>query len=45
VYFHTGKRYRLYLIPMLEKMEFKCEEPLKNLAIGKQLAWYREQGY
>ena len=42
VYFHTGKRYRQYLIPMLEKTGIKCEVPLKNLSIGKQLAWYRE---
>jgi len=42
VYFHAGKRYRQYLIPMLEKMDLKCEAPLKNLGIGKQLAWYKE---
>lgn len=41
VYFHAGKRYRQYLIPMLEKMNIKCEVPLKNLGIGKQLAWYK----
>jgi hypothetical protein len=40
VYFHAGKRYRQYLIPVLEKMEIRCEAPLKNLGIGKQLAWY-----
>jgi len=41
VCFHTGKKYRQYLIPMLEKMDIKCEVPLKNLSIGKQLAWYK----
>jgi hypothetical protein len=43
VYFHTGKRYRQYLIPMLEKMNINCEVPLKNLGIGKQLGWYKRQ--
>lgn len=43
VYFHAGKRYRQYLIPMFEKMDIKCEVPLKNLGIGKQLAWYRKR--
>jgi hypothetical protein len=42
VYFHAGKRYRQYLIPMLEKMNIKCEVPLGNLSIGRQLAWYKE---
>jgi len=41
VYFHAGKRYRQYLIPILEKMNIKCEEPLQNLGIGRQLAWYK----
>ena len=40
IYFHAGKRYRQFLIPMLEKMDIKCEVPLENLTIGKQLAWY-----
>lgn len=40
VYFHAGKRYRQYLIPMLEKMDVKCDVPLKDLRIGEQLAWY-----
>ena len=44
VYFHAGKRYREYLIPMLEKMNLKCEVPLKNLGIGRQLEWYCERG-
>ena len=42
VYFHAGKRYREYLVPMLEKMDLKCEVPLKNLSIGKQLEWYNK---
>ena len=42
VYFHAGKRYRQYLITMLEKTGIKCEVPLKNLGIGKQLAWYKQ---
>lgn len=41
VHFHAGKRYRQYLIPKLEKMSIKCEVPLENLGIGKQLAWYK----
>ena len=43
VYFHAGKRYREYLIPMLERTGLECEVPLKNLGIGKQLKWYKEQ--
>jgi hypothetical protein len=42
VYFHAGRRYRQYLIPMLEQMDIKCEVPLENLGIGRQLAWYKE---
>jgi hypothetical protein len=42
VYFHAGKTYRQYLIPKIEDMGIKCEVPLRNLGIGKQLAWYRE---
>ena len=42
VYFHAGKRYRQFIIPMLGKMNIKCEVPLKNLGIGGQLAWYKE---
>jgi hypothetical protein len=34
VYFHGGKRYREYLISMLEKIGIECEVPLKNLGIG-----------
>jgi hypothetical protein len=42
VFFHTGKRYREHLIPKLEDLGINCEVPLKNLGIGKQLAWYKE---
>ncbi len=40
VYFHAGKKYREHLIPKLEEICITCEAPLKNLSIGKQLAWY-----
>lgn len=40
VFFHAGKRYREYLITMLQRMNIRCEVPLKNLSIGRQLAWY-----
>jgi cytoplasmic iron level regulating protein YaaA (DUF328/UPF0246 family) len=42
VFFHAGKKYRQYLIPKLEEIGIKCEVPLGNLSIGRQLAWYRE---
>jgi hypothetical protein len=42
VYFHAGKRYRQYLIPKIEGMRIRCETPLKNLSIGKQLSWYEK---
>jgi hypothetical protein len=38
VYFHAGKRERA----QLEKMDIKCEVPLKNLGFGEKLAWYIE---
>ena len=41
-FFHTGKKYRQNLILKLEELGVKCEVPLKNLGIGKQLAWYKE---
>ena len=43
IYFHAGKTYRQFLIPKLEEIGIKCEVPLKNLRIGEQLAWYKEQ--
>jgi predicted RNA-binding protein len=42
VYFHAGENYREHLIPKLEEICITCEAPLKNLSIGKQLAWYKE---
>jgi hypothetical protein len=41
-HFHTGSKYREYLIPKLEHLGLKCAVPLKYLSIGKQLAWYKE---
>lgn len=40
LFFHAGKRHRK-LIPFLE--EYICHEPMKGLAIGKQMKWYKEQ--
>jgi hypothetical protein len=40
VFFHAGKRYRIYLIPKLEDTGLKCEAPLGNMKIGEQKAWY-----
>jgi len=45
MYFHTGKKYRQYLIPELENTNIQCEVPLKNLGIGKQKAWYKMRDY
>jgi cytoplasmic iron level regulating protein YaaA (DUF328/UPF0246 family) len=42
VYFHAGKYYREHLVRKLEEICITCEAPLKNLGIGKQLAWYKE---
>lgn len=39
-FFHAGKEYREFLIPILEKSGIKCDIPLKGLSIGKQLQWY-----
>lgn len=43
VYFHAGKRYKQYLIPMLENIDIEGEVPLRNLGIGEQLGWYKRQ--
>jgi len=43
VYFHAGKYYREHLTPKLEEICITCEAPLKNLGIGKQLAWCKER--
>jgi hypothetical protein len=40
VFFHTGNKYRQFLIPKLESSGIQCEAPLKNLGIGEQLSWY-----
>jgi len=39
-FFHAGKEYREFLIPILENLGIKCRIPLKGLSIGKQLQWY-----
>ena len=39
-YFHTGKKYREHLIPMLELSGIECIVPLEGLSFGQQLAWY-----
>lgn len=38
--FYSGDKYRKYLIPMLEKINIKCNIPLKGLGIGQQLQFY-----
>lgn len=38
IYFHAGKYYREYLIPLLNN---QIKIPLKNLGIGKQLGFYK----
>jgi cytoplasmic iron level regulating protein YaaA (DUF328/UPF0246 family) len=45
VYFHAGKYYREHLIRKREEICITCEAPLKNLGIGKQLAWYKVHDY
>lgn len=41
--FYTGEKYRKYLMPMLEKIDIKCNIPLKGLGIGKQLQFYTKE--
>jgi len=43
VFFHTGKKYREYLISLLEDLGVQCEAPLGHLGIGKQLKWYTQK--
>lgn len=43
VFFHAGKKYREYIIPKLRRIGIQCTVPLKNLGIGKQLAWYNKK--
>ena len=42
-YFHTGEKYREYLIPKLELAGIDCTIPLEGLSFGQQLAWYDAQ--
>ncbi len=44
IYFHAGEFYRRKLIEMLRKKEYICEEPLKGMRIGEQIAWYSNSG-
>ncbi|PFW75837.1 hypothetical protein COL23_13455 [Priestia aryabhattai] len=37
IYFFAGEKYRQYLLPQLEKANFKCYVPLKGMQIGEQL--------
>lgn len=41
LFFHAGRKYREYLIPKMERAGLRCEVPLGNMPIGKQLAWYK----
>jgi len=41
--FHAGKRYREFIIPLLEEYGYQFEIPLEGLGIGKQLAWYKSK--
>jgi len=43
IYFHTGLKYREFLIPALTLHGFKSVVPLKGLPLGKQLQWYSRQ--
>ncbi len=39
----AGKRYREYLVPLLEAASYTVEIPLLGLGIGQQLAWFNAQ--
>lgn len=41
--FYAGKKYREYLIPLLEQNGIKCHVPLEGKGIGRQLGFYKEQ--
>ncbi|WP_342042868.1 DUF6884 domain-containing protein [Bacillus sp. OTU2372] len=41
LYFYAGKKYREYLIPLLEKKGIQCYVPLEGLGIGEQLSFYK----
>ncbi|MEO2075901.1 MAG: DUF6884 domain-containing protein [Bacillus sp. (in: firmicutes)] len=38
--FYAGKKYREYLIPLLEMNGIQCKVPLEGLGIGEQLKFY-----
>lgn len=38
--FYAGKKYREFLIPMLEEVDIQCNVPLAGLGIGQQLSFY-----
>lgn len=40
LFFHTGKEYREFLIPLLRTSGYKCNVPLEGLSIGKQMQLY-----
>lgn len=40
VRFFAGKRYREYLVPLLQEVGYTVEVPLMGLRIGQQLAWF-----
>lgn len=42
VRFFAGKKYRQYLIPLLEKAGYQVEIPLQELGIGQQLQWFEQ---
>jgi len=42
LFFHAGKEYRHYLIPLCEKGGYKCHTPLKGKRIGEQQQIYNE---
>ena len=43
-FFHAGELYRKQLINLLREKGYVCEEPLKGLRIGEQIAWYKKSG-
>lgn len=41
--FYAGKKYREYLIPLLQERGIHCHVPLEGKGIGEQLGFYKEQ--
>ncbi|PGY09125.1 DUF6884 domain-containing protein [Bacillus sp. AFS031507] len=41
--FYAGKKYREYLIPLLENSWIQCNIPLEGKGIGEQLKFYKDQ--